>query len=263
MLQGVPSIITSNRYAWDQDALTFITAASLTDDTEKIAINELVKNAKLHDWWNTCLRIYPFVGSTAASCAVNLKTPGTGNITWAGTPTFASTGVSGWSGTNYGNLNFVPNISNGLYPPDHHISIYSRTNVAENSWDIGTISGTNFIRLMLKNLTGNMAYYACGTVFPSATAAYKAVAVTTSLGLCIGNLNSRIMEIFQNGVSIATKANVVNGTITVATQIGYVVAPASTREYAFASIGASFTPTQVTDFYNDVQAFQTFLNREV
>ena len=56
----------------DTDALSFITAASITDATQKTAINTLVKDLKIANIWTKMKAIYPFVGGNAIAHAYNL-----------------------------------------------------------------------------------------------------------------------------------------------------------------------------------------------
>jgi len=62
--------------AVDPDAQAFITAAGITNPTQQSAINTLVVNLKGYSIWTKFKAIYPVVGGSASSHAVNLKTPG-------------------------------------------------------------------------------------------------------------------------------------------------------------------------------------------
>ena len=61
--------------AYDPDAQAFITAAGITDNTQKSAINTLVLDMKGFGIWTKMKAIYPFVGGTATTHKFNLKNP--------------------------------------------------------------------------------------------------------------------------------------------------------------------------------------------
>lgn len=59
----------------DSDASAFLTAAGITDNTQKTAINDFVAALKNASIWSKMLAIYPFVGGSAAAHKFNLKDP--------------------------------------------------------------------------------------------------------------------------------------------------------------------------------------------
>lgn len=88
----------------DADALAFIAAAGLTDQTQKNAICKLVYDLKHNGspttFWDREILIYPFVGGNAAAHAVNLKTPGTNNLTFGADITHSALGIVGNAAAN-------------------------------------------------------------------------------------------------------------------------------------------------------------------
>ena len=86
-------------YIWDVDALAFIEAADITDETEKKAINVLVIDLKDHNLWDEFYCLYPYVGGTLDSCKYNLKDPQDTDdayrITWGAAVTTSSEGIIG------------------------------------------------------------------------------------------------------------------------------------------------------------------------
>ena len=83
---------------YDPDVQSFITAAALTDTTQKSALDDLVLDLKAAGLWTKMKALYPIVGGVAASHAVNLKTPGTYNLS------FTAGWVHGSTGAKYQNL---------------------------------------------------------------------------------------------------------------------------------------------------------------
>ena len=86
--------------AWDSAALAFLGAASITDSTISNAINNFVVTAKTPtgNWpsgfWGSFPAIYPFVGGNSTAHSKNLK-GSSFTITWHGTVTHSSTGITG------------------------------------------------------------------------------------------------------------------------------------------------------------------------
>jgi len=109
----------------DPDAQAFINAASITDATQKSAINTLVKSLKTAGIWTKCNAIYPFVGGNASAHSYNLKNTAQYQITFVGGVTHSVNGIQG-NGTNgYANTNLLGSV---LPQNDNHLSIYIRTN---------------------------------------------------------------------------------------------------------------------------------------
>lgn len=79
------------------------------------ALNTLVTSLKSAGLWNLMDVIYPFMGGTAASCALNLKNPNSFAITWHGTVTFDHIGVTGDGSTGYGDTGYNPSVSGSSY----------------------------------------------------------------------------------------------------------------------------------------------------
>lgn len=73
MILGINGILAGR--GADADALAFITAANITDTTQKSAVTQLVTDLKSANIWTKMKAIYPFVGGTASSHRFNLKDP--------------------------------------------------------------------------------------------------------------------------------------------------------------------------------------------
>ena len=121
--------------SYDADASAFFTAASITDTTQKSAVNQLVVDLKGYGIWTKCSAIYPIVGGTAGSHAVNLKTPGTYNLTFATGMTHSSTGMVSNGSSGYANTYLNGNTV--LSATSNHMSFYSGTQVSAVQYEIG------------------------------------------------------------------------------------------------------------------------------
>jgi len=77
------------------------------------ALDNLVTTLKTANIWSMFDAIYPFLGATAATCAVNLVNPSNYLITWHGGVTASSAGVQGDGSTGYGDTGFNPSTASG------------------------------------------------------------------------------------------------------------------------------------------------------
>lgn len=244
----------------DPDAQAFINAANIQDQVEATAINNLVIGLKADGLWTAMKAIYPMVGGSATSNAVNLKTPGTYNLTFNGGWTHSATGATP-NGTNaYANTNLIP--STALLLNSTHISYYSRTNVNLNQVEIGNQSSLAY--LVIQARVSNLSY------FLTYTNTITSAADTNSAAFYIGNRTaSNVTNGFRNNVKIfnstlASTSRTTNSIYIGAMQnLSNVASLYSNKECAFASIGDGLTDTQAANLYTRVQTFNTTLNRQV
>ena len=258
---AISNIIVPNNY--DADAQAFITAAGITDATQQSAINTLVLDLKGYSIWTKMKAIYPIVGGTASSHAVNLKTPGTYNMTFASGMTHSSTGMVG-NGTNaYADTSFNPSSNASLN--SHHISFYSRTNVNTNEIEFGVNDANGDASLIQCRFSGTTFYRI------NSQPAYITHANSDSRGLYIGNRTaSNVLNGWKNGSKLATgsdaSTSLPNGNHWICAW-NNIQSPGffyySTKQCAFASIGDGLTDTEALNLYNAVQAYQTTLGRNV
>lgn len=136
-------------FAYDTDADAFFTRASISDDTQKLALNQLVLAAKAHGWWTLCDVIYPFVGGNATAHSKNLRA-NTFNIAWHGTVTHNANGVTGDGSTGYGDTGYVPSTAGGVMTANSaHLLAYCGTTVPADAGRAIGILGANGNRLGL------------------------------------------------------------------------------------------------------------------
>ena len=251
--------------AFDPDAQAFITAAGITDNTQKSAINTLVLDMKGYGIWTKMKAIYPFVGGTATTHKFNLKNPADTNaafrLVFLGGWTHSSNGVQA-NGTNgYANTFFVPSAQYAV-DNNHHISVYSRLNQTQNDVELGCYDGTRALQLRV--------FFTNATEFYSNNLAPVNPADANSVGNYIANRIGTAVKIFKNNTTLGSFTNAANGRPTVSLFLAesnnnglpngglY-----SNKQYAFASIGDGLTDTDAGNFYTAVQAFNTTLARQV
>ena len=123
-----PAIISGGSY--DPDAQAFFDQAAAVGGTltttEKDAVNQLVIDLKADGIWANQFNIYPFVGSSAVVCELNLKSPTDANSTlnWNGTWSYSNLGIKLTSASGYAsNTGWSPN----AYSGDHHVYRYIST----------------------------------------------------------------------------------------------------------------------------------------
>jgi hypothetical protein len=197
------------------------------------------------------------VGGTGATCAVNLKSPGTFNITWTGTPVFASTGVTP-TNTSYGIANFN---DNNLTYNNAHMSYYSRTNNTIINGDMGVTTDAGPINaLLLQIVSGSGAYYwfsnGSGWTFP----------LTDTRGhyLVSSAASNPTNVLYKNGLLISSHSSALTNTHEGNNfYIGRTPVGSGQRECAFATIGAGVSSTIASLMYGDIQTFQIALGRQI
>lgn len=240
----------------DPDAQAFITAASITDPTQQSAINTLVVDFKGYNIWTKFKAIYPIVGGVASSHAVNLKTPGTFNLTFASGWTHSSNGMTPLN--TYADTNLNDNTILNLNSV--HVSYYSRTNSNNTEIEIGAGLSDG---LFIEARTSGISYY---RVHSSALLQHSD---SDSRAFYVANRTaSNLMNAWKNGTKVATSTGVSTTKQSLNIYIGAlnnggVASFPSSKQCAFASIGDGLTDTEAANFYTAVQAFQTTLGRSI
>lgn len=247
--------------SYDADAQAFFTAASITDTTQKSAVNQLVLDLKSYGVWTKCSAIYPIVGGSAGSHAVNLKSPGTYNLTFSTGWTHASTGMTPNGTSAYSNTNFNVNL---LQQNSSHFSYYSRTN-SQSGHDAGAIEiSTPFYKRFefLIRYTDNNSYNSL-----MMQSAQTAVAVTDSRAFWLmSRTNSTQIKQYKNNSLWATNNQTSVAPFNALIYLGQSNGQTgfySNKQVAFSSIGDGLTDTESANFYTAVQAYQTTLSRNV
>ena len=251
--------------SFDAAATAFFTAAGITDGTQKAAINRLVTDLKSTTYGNlwttvfTGMPIHPIVGGSASAHAVNLRNPGTNNITWSGGITHSSTGALGNGSTGFGDDGFV--LSTGQTLNNSGFSFYSGTNNTVNGVDMGANDGVTNTRIGL--------YF--GGVRPIAdiSGVNMNTGATRSDGFfTLSNTASVVTKSYQNGAQILSSSS---STVGLTARSMYYLAQNtsgtagsfSTREMRFGCKHTGLTAQQAADLYTIVQKFQTALGRNV
>jgi hypothetical protein len=269
----------SNRYSTilalgssiDPDAQAYISALISSgytpSSTQEGYINDLFVSAKANNWLPDSA-MYPLLGTlnTAQKWnAINpLDTNAAFRLGFNGTISFKDSGITGDGATGFASTFF--NMATQNLGSTFTISIYVRTNLAQQYYDYGTrVGGTAFNNLIIAQWNDLKAYASDGSA---------ALLVSSNLANSYGfytlvreGNGSNDGKLYKNGVLIATSSFPFNR---FESAISYLLAANdgsnavfhSKRELAFASISkTALSASQVADMYADVQQFQVDFGR--
>ncbi len=244
----------------DNDAFNFLTAAGITNTTQRNAINKLVIDLKYYGLWTKQKALYPVVGGTSAAHAVNLKTPGTYNLTFSNGWTHTSTGMtpaSAYADTGLNTLTVLPQVNNAAY------GLYSRTNRGPNDgFQMGNFqSGIGYNLFILKDTNGNIRNTINSTALMSYTNSDTTGFYQMSRISSTTILNSRNTIITNTTVNSTGTPNC-NFYLGARNNMGTVDAYDSVQ-IAFFYISTNLTADEMTSMNNIVQQYQTNLGRQV
>jgi hypothetical protein len=250
----------------DSDATSFITAASITDSTQITAIQNLVFDLKENNIWNKMQAIYPIVGGTENSHKYNLRDPRDADaafrLSFTTGWTHSASGATPNGTSAYADTFYIPSTS--ATRNSHHLSYYSRTNVAELKVEMGSaqlFNARSFIQISYSNVT----YMQCNG--PSNT--FINFNETNSQGFYVVNRTAAsLMNGWKNGVKSATTTEASQPPNDRKYFLGAynnnnTPSDFSTKQCAFASIGSGLTDSEVATYYTIVEAYQTTLGRQI
>lgn len=255
----------------DPDAQAFITAAGITDPTQKTAINDLVVTLKADSLWTLFDVIYPIVGGTASTHKWNLINPVDSDVahraTFVGGLTHSANGILPNGSTGYINSHYEP--STYATNLDTHISYYSRTDLlagAEFDFGAADAGSTTYLQYICRTsvLGGSQ------TLSDSYNARANGT-VTDSLGLFTQSVLTALGgKTFQNDTLVGTGPGISNDITSITVPITFcarnsngVVDSFAARQCAFLSIGKGLDNAAMVSFAAAVTAFQTTLGRNV
>jgi len=257
---------------WDTDALAFISATSITDATQKSAVNTLVKDLKTASIWTKMSAIYPFVGGTAYTHKFNLKDPrdldAAYRIVFNGGWTHSASGALSNASTAYADTKFIA--STALTNNSTHFSKYNR--IAESGAGLRGDGVYNFTTFPNQTLISSFYWDSGGSVnliIGDSTASVSYSPTNGGTGFFTSTRTSaNAFKLFVNNSLIGT-----NTTSNVATTLPNIPLYIGARndagsalyfnkyESAFASIGDGLSDTDASNLYTAVQKFNTTLSR--
>lgn len=262
--------LTPKRYAPlggaanDADAQAFITAAGITDATQKSAVNQLVLDLKSANIWTKMKALYPIVGGTAATHKWNLKNPldtdAAFRLNFSLGWTHSSNGMT--PSNAFADTFLIPN--NSLTSNSNHFSIYTRTNQTTSAVPLGSYTDGNRLNHFNISTGSGLGYY----TGPLTTEVLSSL--TDSKGFFIGTTRANNdRKTFRNGVQQQSLTTLVGTNYSIfkmylgARNVTGNAGNYTTQQIALASIGDGLTDTEATNFNTAVNTFQTTLGRNV
>ena len=257
---------------WDTDALAFITASAITDNTQKSAVNQLVKDLKTANVWSKMKALYPMVGGTDASHKYNLKDPrdldAAYRLVFNGGGTHSATGYLPNGTTSYADTKLIP--SSILTSSNLHISYYSRTDsVLPDMMGLQDDDVNNGSQIYFQANKTTDIYSAINTdanrinVSSTNTTGYYVVSRITSTNLKAYKNGSQVGSNVSNSTSYSANIPMYLGAFNYKYPGGASVIQYGNKECAFASIGDGLTSAEATALSTAVQNFNTTLGRQV
>lgn len=241
------------KVGFDSDAQAYFTAAGITDATQKSAWNTVVVSAKANGWWSKMYVLFPFLGGTSTSHSYNAVNPASNQITWNGTVTHNSNGITGDGSTGYGVLSFNSNLSGGGFwtPTSGSFGCYGRTSLNSGGISMGNNGQNTYIYY-----TGGTLYYGYGglTIPVSLGSSTRLVLATTISGI----------SSYRDGTLQGNAAGTPSGTASLFNLLSYDGSTYfSNQNIAFAFLGQGLNSTDITNMTNAINTFQTALGRNV
>jgi hypothetical protein len=265
--------------SFDPDAQAFIDAAGITDATQQQAIDTLVITMKDDGVWDKMYAVYPFVGGTATTHKYNLIDPQDSDaayrMTFSGGWTHDSNGVKGNGSNTYARTFWVPNTVKDTdtdLSTNFSMGFYNRTDAAANAGgEFGAANGgsggdASYTMLMGRSNGESL------TDMPQPNNRAKFSGGNKNGFFHYSRASTTAGKLFQDGTlrNTATNTAPTNQYPTVDLTLGSQQRPTlnfpdgySNRNYAFCFIGKALTDTEMSDYYDAVQAYQTTLGREV
>ena len=251
---------SGNTFVFDPDALLFLNAASITDQAQMLAVNNLVIQLKKDSLWNKFLAIYPMVGGTDQTTKWNLKDPrdldAAYRITWSGTPDYETSGVTCTKETDWGDTHLVDSV---LSYNNSAISFYSGTENKIGGYDMGC--GNHSIPYNIMAIYNDYSNDVVNTWFFQYDTTQKLP--TSTIGLFINSSKNGQVVFYDNGVALSNLGSPTDAYSNIPIKIGKITDDPNMglKECQLATIGQGLTSAYATDLYNIAHAFQTALGR--
>lgn len=244
----------------DPDAAAFISASGISNGVQVIAIDTLVQGLKNESLWDRWHALYPFVGGTSGSNSVNLRSPGTYDISWVGGITHNSNGITSDGINGYGNTNL--NLNSVLNVNSTSVYAYCRTQtVASGLYFCGATTSTT--RLGMASTGSNLQSQ--GPNDNTAGAMVASAGSDFRKHLAINRSASNASQIYANsaaGSSTNASVSAPNGNMFIcARNVSGSAANFAPVNLSFFGVGASLSSSEWSKFRDIINTFQTSLGR--
>jgi hypothetical protein len=241
-----------------REVLNFIEVASITNSVEQNALIQLVVDLKNVGLWDKMDVIYPFIGGTALSNSFNLKNTNQYQITWYGTVTHNSNGITGDGSSGYGDTNYDISAVNNF-----SLGIYSRTNVEEATYEIGSFnSSLNNTATYLRIKVTDTMLYNINSIEPSSVPNSDSSGFFASSRVSNMDLSYNIRGISTTITKVSDNTPNLNLYI-LGLNFNNSLFGASSKNLAFCYLSKGLTSNEINNLATIVQDFQTALGRNI
>lgn len=257
--------VTMRAGATDVDARNFCRVAGITDMQTIWAVNGLVLDLKSANLWTNDIAIYPFVGGTSNSTAINLKNPATNNIVFtASGVTYSASGIKGNGSSGWGDTG-VSMLNNGLTTNSARCFMWLWNPIdvdATYAFGAGGAASSNN-RFMLRRQSTNTFLYTAGDA-----GAATIGAVNGGIGATIIQRTNLTQSLHRYQLTNDWSVQSVAGTDIPDRNMGVLAynngaSPSSYSQAGLSgfSIGYALTSAQYTNYFNAWSNFQAALGR--
>ena len=229
-----------------------IAAGGTLTSEEQLATNELVLDLKTNLIWDKIKVLLPMVGSSAASCAQNLKSSNF-TATFNGGFTYSADGVKSNGTTGFINTNL--NASIDLTTANCHMSFYQQQ--ATNNNINGIYYGPNFF-IYFQSATSVWCAIGNGdstTTTTNRDGMHTLTAVSSAAKLFRNTTN---LTSFTSSSSFPNFDVYINSGNTFAAPNTY-----GNGIISYVSLGLGLTDSDVSNLYTAIQKFNTSLSRQI
>jgi uncharacterized lipoprotein NlpE involved in copper resistance len=180
---------------FDSDALAYFTSYSITDATEKGAVNTLVNGLKDNSLWAKGISLHTISPTSLAASQGNLINPGTFDLTWNNSPTHGAGGVLLNGSTQFAQMGIIP----GTHLTINDVTIWAR--IVTASTTIVVLMGANQStsqRLQIIPRSGDTFLFDC---YGTADGRISAANTSTTARYLATRRASNDFESYKDGVS--------------------------------------------------------------
>lgn len=268
---GLQAQMSRNVRLFEPEAVDYIVAVKTLLVNEQGYITFVTKGFKDNGTWDIHDAIYPFTGGTAAEHKWNLKDPrdldAAFRITWSGTVTHDSEGITGNGSTGYGNTHYIPSSEQTASSSSFQMYCSSENNGGgSDTVDMGVYqSGTQSQNLTINHATQEIGWRRDAGYFGHTSGPGTAQGFTS---------NSRdggtAVNSYRDGSSAGSTSNA--GTANRPSIAVFILntnnagSPYtdgwSNETFSFITIGGGLSTTEMVDDYTVVHNGQKILNRE-
>lgn len=203
MQPGVLTAILAKRYCAEARA-AFAAMTVQPSDALKVLYNTAIMGLKAAGTWAKRDLIYLLNVETAQAARVNLKTPGTYDLTATGGPTFtAKVGYAGNGTTAYLDTGFNPATAGGQF-------IRDSANLTAGSLKLGTDAGLLIAQIVLGSSSYIYPRFTDSTTYARANSSAAVELASVTDGRAVWSINrsgASAAQLYKDGVSVGTGAD--------------------------------------------------------